>query len=162
MNKLFIDNLVERLESVTCTNVYIQSQKNILRTLEINDCIDNFPMVCYEHTSDSNVEVDKSESKFLNDSAHNGLWLVGCDDDTVVFLLCLKDSPGGVEIDVLEVNSNRRGESFGKNIVDTVELIAEDYACEYILISPFDTDAINFWEHMGYVEGRYGNWVKLI
>ena len=90
MNKLFIDRLIEELEIVTSTNVYVCTQKTILKTLDDNGCREKFPMICYEYTPDSNVEVDPSESKFLNDSSHNGTWLVGCDDDNVVFLLCLK------------------------------------------------------------------------
>ena len=160
MNELFIDDLIEGLETVTSTNVYVCTQKTILKTLDDNECREKFPMICYEYTPDSNVEVDPSESKFLNDSSHNGTWLVGCDDDNVVFLLCLKSKPGGVEIDTIEINSDMRGEKLGERIVCTIETIAYDNLYTYISVSPFDTDAMNFWEHMEYVEDMRGNWIK--
>ena len=68
MNKLFIDRLIEELEIVTSTNVYVCTQKTILKTLDDNGCREKFPMICYEYTPDSNVEVDPSECTFLNDS----------------------------------------------------------------------------------------------
>ena len=84
------------------------------------------------------------------------------DDDNVVFLLCLKSKPGGVEIDTIEINSDMRGEKIGERIVCTIETIAYDNLYTYISVSPFDTDAMNFWEHMEYIEDMRGNWTKIL
>ena len=119
-------------------------------------------MICYEYTPDSNVEVDPSESKFLNYSSHSVTLLFVFDDDNVVFLLCLKSKPGGVEIDTIEINSDMRNEGFGEKIVCTIETIAYDNLYTYISVSPFDTNAMNFWEHMEYVEDMRGNWTKIL
>ena len=42
MNKLFIEDLIEGLETVTSTNVYVCTQKTILKTLDDNGCRRNF------------------------------------------------------------------------------------------------------------------------
>jgi hypothetical protein len=63
-------------------------------------------------------------------------------------------------IDVLEVNEDMRRHGLGGNIVSIIESVAETYY-PTISVSPFDTDAINFWEHMKYYkEENYSNWVK--
>ena len=159
MNKFFIDDLLERLETLSDT-VNIIDQKSLKNTIILYGCQNRFPMVCNEYTPDSNFDVDIDESKFLNDGSYNGTWIIGYDDDTINFLICLKTYEQILFIDVLEVNDDMRGQGLGGNIVSIIESVAETYY-HTISISPFDTDAINFWEHMEYYnEENHLNWVK--
>jgi len=162
MNKLFLDDLVERLEMATYTTVNVYEQKDVLRILQGVDGVDKFPMICYETTPDNSFNVSTEESKFLNDKAYNGTWIIGYDDDTVSFLICLSSTNPysySLHIDAFEINEDMRGEGLGGNIISVIESLGESYY-ETIVVSPFDTDSMNFWEHMGYKESNGGNWVK--
>ena len=159
MNKFFIDDLLERLETLSDT-VKVIDQGSLKGVIYLFGCQNQFPMICYEHTNDSNFDVDISESKFLNTRAYGGTWIIGCNDDTIDFLVCLKSYEQMLFIDVLEVNEEMRGQGLGGNIVSIIESVAETYY-PTISVSPFDTDAINFWEHMEYYkEENHSNWVK--
>ena len=162
MNKFFIDDLLERLETLSDT-VKVIDQQSLKKAFILYGYLgyqDNFPMICNEYTPDSNFDVDIDESKFLNDKSYNGTWIVGCDDDTFNFLICLKTYEQILFIDVLEVNEDMRGQGLGGNIVSIIESVAETYY-PTISVSPFDTDAINFWEHMEYYkEENYQSWIK--
>ena len=99
-------------------------------------------------------------NKLFIDRAYGGTWIIGCNDDTIDFLVCLKSYEQMLFIDVLEVNEEMRGQGLGGNIVSIIESVAETYY-PTISVSPFDTDAINFWEHMEYYkEENHSNWVK--
>lgn len=159
MNKFFVDDLLERLETLSDT-VNVIDQKSLKNTIILYGCKDQFPMICNEYTPDSNFDVDIDDSKFLNDRSYNGTWIIGCNDDTIDFLVCLKTYEQIFFIDVLEVNEDMRRHGLGGNIVSIIESVAETYY-PTISVSPFDTDAINFWEHMKYYkEENYSNWVK--
>ena len=159
MNKYFIDDLLERLENLSDT-VKTIDQQSLKNSIILFGCQDKFPMVCSEYTPDSNFSVDIDESKFLNDRCYNGTWIVGCDDDTINFLICLKIYGQILSIDVLEINEDMRGQGLGGNIVSIIESVAEIYY-PTISISPFDTDALNFWEHMEYYkDDKHPNWIK--
>ena len=71
MNKFFVDDLLERLETLSDT-VNVIDQKSLKNTIILLGCQNQFPMICYEHTNDSNFDVDMDESKFLNDRNYNG------------------------------------------------------------------------------------------
>jgi len=158
MNKLFIDDLLEKMENLSDT-VKVIDQGSLKNIIILYDC-NQFPMICNEYTPDSNFDVDIDESKFLNDRSYNGTWIIGCNDDTIDFLVCLKSYEQMLFIDVLEVNEDMRGQGLGGNIVSIIESVAETYY-PTISVSPFDTDAINFWEHMEYYkEENHPNWVK--
>lgn len=159
MNKLFIDDLVERFEFELDT-VLDGSQGGVKsKLIELGEC-EHFPMVCYEHTNDSSFEVDMSESKFLNDSAHIGTWLMGINEDEIIFVLNLKNKGNStLEIDALEVRDELRGQGLGANIVAVIESVAEQYYNE-IIVSPFDTDAQVFWEKMDYEWRNDGSLIK--
>jgi len=159
MNKLFIDDLIDRfgceLETILCGDQNMVKSKLI----EFGDC-DRFPMICYEHTNDSNFEVDLSETKFLNDPIHAGTWIMGINDDEIVFILNLKNRNNiSFEIDVFEVRDELRGSGIGSNLIAVVESVAEEYY-KCIVVSPFDTDAQNFWEKMEYETMHTGNLIK--
>ena len=159
MNKFFVDDLLERLETLSDT-INVIDQKSLKNTIILLGCQNQFPMICYEHTNDSNFDVDMDESKFLNDRNYNGTWIIGCNDDTIDFLVCLKTYEQILFIDVLEVNEDMRKQGLGGNIVSIIESVAETYY-PTISVSPFDTDAINFWEHMEYYkEENYQSWIK--
>ena len=158
MNKLFIDDLVERLEFEIDT-VTVNTQDEVRKELVETKEYDRFPMISYEHTRDSIFEVEISESKFLNDLSHIGTWIMGTNEDELVFILNLKSNGSVLEIDVFEVRDELREQGFGSNILSIVESVAEQYYSS-IIVSPFDTSAINFWERMEYEEDKNGYWSK--
>lgn len=158
MNKFFIDDLLERLGNLSDT-VNTIDQESLKDIIILFGSQNRFPMVCNEYTPDSNFEVGIDDSKFLNDGNYNDTWIIGCDDDTINFLVCLKTYERTLFIDALEVNEDMRGQGLGGNIVSIIESAAETYY-PVISVSPFDTDAINFWEHMEYEESKNGHWVK--
>ena len=157
MNKFFLDDLTERFDTIV-DGTRILTQKE-MKTLLLDE--NQFPMICNEHTPDSNFEVTVDESKFLNDKSHNGTWILGGSEDSIDFILCLKTYEQILFIDVLEVNSEMRNQGIGGNVVSIIESVAEQYFSA-IFVSPFDTDAINFWEHMEYCQEKNGNWIKLL
>jgi len=161
MNKLFIDDLVERLETATCTIIKKCDQKEVSFQLKSQELYDQFPMISYEYTSDSQFQVEPQESQFLNEIFHKGTWLIGSDDDTINFIINLQSNGQILFIDAIEVNKDMRGDGLGGTIVTVIESIAEQYYSK-ISISPFDTDAMNFWKYMGYSEDNIGNWVKYL
>ena len=158
MNKLFIDDLTERL-GYDLDVVHVCTQEEAKRKLIEMDMCDQFPMVCYEYTSDSGFEADIDQSSFLNEPFHEGTWILGVNDDQILFVLNLTSHNSTLDIDVFEVNSEQRGTGLGGNIVAVVESEAEAYF-DTIEVSPFDTAAIKFWEHMEYEEGGRGHWIK--
>lgn len=159
MNKLFVDDLVERFEDVfDVVNVWNQKSVRDWFILEGEQYL-YFPMTCFEHTDDSNFEVEIQESKFLNDSTHTGTWIIGGNDEQIDFILNLQEYGSTIEIDVFEVNEKQRGYGLGGNIVSIIESVVENYY-RHIRVSPFDTSAMNFWEHMEYREGLNGYWIK--
>lgn len=158
MNKFFLDDLTERLNTIF-DGVQILDQKSVKGHLVFLDMTRKFPMICNEYTQDSNIDVDIDESKFLNDKSYNGIWILGGSEDTIDFILCLKTYEQILFIDVLEVNSEMRNQGIGGNVVSIIESVAEQYFSA-IFVSPFDTDAINFWEHMEYCQEKNCNWIK--
>lgn len=159
MNKLFIDDLVERLEFEIDT-VTVNTQDEVRKAIVETKEYDRFPMISYEHTRDSIFEVEISESKFLNDLSHNGTWIMGTNQDDLIFMLNLKSNGNVLEIDAFEVRDELRGQGLGANILSVVESVAEQYYSS-IIVSPFDTTAINFWERMEYEEDKNGcYWTK--
>lgn len=161
MNSFILGELMDEL-ALNFDSVTEGDQKYVKKRILEDDCQEMFPMVSNEFTSDSGFFVDIDESKFLNDSDYACTWIVGNDyDDNVKFLLCLDtyDKEKTLSIEVFEVNRSMRGQGLGANVISVIESFAENHY-DYISISPFDTDAINFWEHMGYEECRNGHWVK--
>lgn len=157
MTHFFIEDLIMSLENVvsdvSCVNQ--RELKFLLRKFH-----KEFPMISFERTNDSNNEVNPEESQFLNNSDHDGHWFIGFDEDNICFVVNLKDTYDCLEIDAFEVNDTKRGMGLGSNVVSVIESAAEDEGYNFVKISPFDTDAINFWEHMEYREGNNGYWFK--
>lgn len=154
MNNLFIDDLVERLED-EFESVKVCTQKEVKSLLMEMRMCDKFPMICYEYTEDSGFMTDISESKFLTDSIHSGTWIVCINDDIIECIINLNSYNGNLEIDTMEINEDKRGFGLGSNVVSIVESVAETYY-KTMMVSPYDTSAINFWEHMEYSEWRNG------
>lgn len=151
MNTFFIADLVERLGFELDT--IVKGTQNTVKSklLELNE-YDRFPMISYEHTNDSNFDVDISESNFLNNISHSGTWIMGINDDEVIFIVNLKNKNNSVlEIDALEIRDELRGQGLGSDIVSVIESVAGQYYTS-ICVTPFDTDAENFWKCIGYEE----------
>lgn len=158
----FLEDLIETIES---NNQFIAKQMTQAELREfffdnIDEYGDEFPMICYEHTDDAQEEVTPEESKFFNDKVHDGTWIVGEKYGEVVFLLCLKEDEDELEIDTFEVAASERGNKISTYVVGCIEDCAEKYY-ESAYISPFDTNAMNFWNHMGYKNDYAGYYTKI-
>lgn len=163
MNNFFIDDLIERFETVT-DSVHICEQSDVLDYINDFDYrkgCNYFPMICFEETNDSPIKVLPAESKFLTDPEHRGTWMIGMEGDAINYIMCLKSQGDTLYIDTFEVNKELRGQGVAGNVISVIESVAELYF-KYLLASPFDTDAISFWEHMDYVEGKNGYWAKIL
>lgn len=159
MKNNFIEDIIESFEE-NIPEIHLCNQGYVKDILK-NEC-SNFPMICFEFTQDCSVsDVSIDESKFLNDSTHDGNWIVGKNDDDVCFVLNLKETNGCIEIDAFEVNANMRYSGLGSFVVSVLEYIGKDYY-DKIILKPFDMDASIFWNHMGYVEEKNGYWIKKI
>lgn len=139
----FIDKLQIILEEEHCLSSDMYSQKQLRYILK--DVEQNFPMTCFEYTSDDMFEEFSDRSKFLYDEVHDGKWMF-IDD---VCLVCFQDNDDSLIIDVFEVNDRFRGEGFGRKIVECIEKSCEGIY-NNIKVVPFDTKAETFWEHMCY------------
>lgn len=162
MNKLFVDDLVESLNICVGAGGCVYKQVDIKKRLGDCNQYDKFPMISFEFTNDSNIQVDVDESKFLNDPMHQGTWIYGTDifdEDDIVFVVNLKSQDNILYIDTLEVNTDHRKRGLGGRLVSIIENVACNYF-DYVVVSPFDTDAMNFWNHIGYIEDNRGNWVR--
>lgn len=159
--KYFLEDLIGCLERNNKFEIKQMTQPELKDFLEENqdEYGNEFPMVCYEHTEDSSEEVSIDETKFLNDDEHYGTWLLGEQFGEVVFLLCLKEDEGELEIDTFEVASSERGNKIASYVVDYIEYCASKYF-DTVYISPFDTNAMNFWKHQGYKEDYGGYYSK--
>lgn len=160
MNKLFIEDFVERIENI-CPNVNICRQSEVFDILKETDSFEQFPMISYEYTEDSQFSVEIDESKFLNDKSHDGTWIIGMDDDTINFIINLKATNNILHIDAFEVNKDMRGQEIGGNVISMIESVAYTHF-DKIVVSPFDTSATEFWEHLGYIENENGEFVKSV
>lgn len=158
MNIFFIADLVERLGFGLDT--IVKGTQNTVKSklLELNE-YDRFPMISYEHTNDSNFDVNISESNFLNNISHSGTWIIGMNEDEIAFILNLKNKGNILEIDTLEIRDELRGQGLGSNIVSVIESVAEQYFAS-VIVSPFDTDSMNFWNHMEYDDWKNGYLIK--
>lgn len=164
MNKFFIKDIVEDLECELNYEIDVVNQnelKDLLIEFSVGYDMDSFPMISFEQTNDSNVSVDFDESKFLNDPIHDCTWLIGKENGEIIFVLGLKSHNETLEIDAFEVNINHRKEGIASNVLSSVEYIAERYF-NLIELSAFDTDAMNFWEHMEYKMNKFGKYIKNI
>lgn len=161
MFEKFIDNLIEGLERGNKFEITKMNQSELRYFLDenIDEYGQNFPMICYEHTDDSPDEVSFEESKFLNDKEHEGVWIVGEQFGEVVFIACLQEDDNEIEIDAFEVNTTERGNRIASYVIDEIEYNASTYY-DGVYISPFDTNAMNFWKHNGYNEEYAGYYVK--
>ena len=161
MNSFILEELTDAL-AIAGEMVTEADQKYVKEHILVDDYQDMFPMVSNEFTNDSGFTVDINESKFLNDKDYNYTWLIGKDyDENINYVLCLKsyEKEKTLSIEAFEVNKDMRGQGIGANVISVIESVAQNYF-NFITVSPFDTDAINFWEHMEYEEGKNGKWVK--
>ena len=162
MNKLFLGELMDWLAIGSDSHCVVTkvSQEYLKEYILEEQNYVPFPMVCKEYTNDSKFMVSVDESKFLNGKDYDRTWLIGSDyDGYPSFLLCLDSCENNLSIEAFEVNNFMRGKGMGANVLSILESVAEKYYT-HISVSPFDTDAMNFWEHMEYVEGKNGQWIK--
>lgn len=159
--KYFLEDLISCLERNNKFEIKQMTQPELKYFLEnnIDEYGNEFPMICYEHTEDSPEEVSIEDTKFLNDKEHDGIWLIGEKFGEVVFLLCLKEDDGELEIDTFEVANSERGNKISTFVIDYIEYCAAKYF-DAVYISPFDTNAMNFWKHQGYTEDYGGYYTK--
>lgn len=158
----FIEDFIENIESGNKFPVKKMTQAELKYFLSENEDEygREFPMICYEHTDDSNDEVSIDETKFLNDKEHDGTWIVGERYGEVAFIVCFKEDDDELEIDAFEVASSERGNRISTYVIDSIEHCAEKYY-EAVYISPFDTSAMNFWKHQGFEPDFGGYYTKV-
>lgn len=159
MNYLFERDFEEYVENWYSVE---KCDQRVVRELLMDnpELADNFPMIAYEYTDDSVFESDVRDSKFLTDKIHEGTWfIIGSDDEVYCLINFIQHGTAMLEIDVLEVNKEYRGQHVASNVIDAVEDCASRYF-KCVEVSPFDTGAMNFWEKMGYEESMNGTWRK--
>lgn len=155
----FLGKLIERLEN-SIYEIQVCNQKYLKEMLKEKDLFDKFPMISFEKNSDNSFQVDPDESKFLNDSTHSGIWIYALDwGEDVTFIMNLKDVADTLFIDAFEISTDRRGCGLGKILVSDVEVSVKDYF-RFVVATPFDTDALEFWRHMGYHSSDRGDMVR--
>ena len=84
-NNQFVDELIYGFELLGY-GITIQTQQELKSMLENSEITDNFPMISYEQTMESEFYSDISESHFLNSESYNNLWLICDNGDDVVFM----------------------------------------------------------------------------
>ena len=161
MNSFILEELMDEL-AISLGVVTSTSQEDVKECIQKGNCQDMFPMVSNEFTNDSGFTVSIDESKFLNDKDYHYTWIIGSDnEDNMKFLLCIREyeREKTLSIEAFEVNKDMRGYGIGGNVVSVIESVAQNFF-KFISVSPFDTEALNFWEHMEYEESKNGHWVK--
>lgn len=161
MNSFILEELTDEL-SINLGVVTSTSQEDVKKCIQKGNCQDMFPMVSNEFTNDSRFTVSIDESKFLNDKDYHYTWIIGSDnEDNMKFLLCIREyeREKTLSIEAFEVNKDMRGYGIGGNVVSVIESVAQNFF-KFISVSPFDTEAMNFWNHMEYEESKNGHWVK--
>ena len=161
MNKLFLDNISEEIER--CLNIHCDlcDQEFIKDLLVSNKITSMYPMISYESTNDSDIEVTPDESRFLNDESYKDNWIVVYNDDAEdICLIQLTDhNTKTIELSVFEMCDQKRVFGYARDILDFFEWFLFNFY-EEIVISPFDTDAMNFWSHRGYINNNNGLYIK--
>lgn len=153
MNKLnnLVDDFQTELNDTWSLESEIYTQDEIKTMLE--ECSNEFPMICFENTKDSDFIVDISESKFLNDESHEGKWIV-IEPANNIGIICLKENNDALQIDVFEINMLFRGIRFSRQIIEALEISSKKYY-KKIVVVPFDSSAYDFWEHFEYKNNGY-------
>ena len=153
MNKLnkLVDDFQTELSDTWSLESEVYTQNEVKNILE--ECPNEFPMICFENTNDSDFIVDISESKFLNDESHEGEWLI-IEPANNIGIICLKENDDTLHIDVFEINMLFRGIRFSRQIIEALETSSKKYY-KKIVVVPFDSSAYNFWEHLEYRNNGY-------
>lgn len=148
----FICDLRYSLESeysvASCT------QNEVKEMIEKYDIENDFSMISFEESNDTYFKADTDSSLFLNSLDYDYDWLYlyeGCDIDNPIALICLHDNYDTIIIDALEVNKKYRHQGIASRIVGIIESCASE-TYDRVLLTPFDTDADEFWKHLNYEE----------
>lgn len=154
VQSFFIQNLIDEIESGSayCKVVSQEELKEYL--INTGEC-DNFPMISYEYTEDSNIDVGIDESKFLNDKEYTkGVWIQifneNTGEDSAILHIVENNHIRDIKISVMEVSTQERGNGLGSKIIDAIIDSATE-RFETISCSPFDTNAMNFWSSMDFM-----------
>ena len=137
------NDFIEHVESDLGMITDIISQQELKTWMEENG--DEFPMITYEYTPDTQFEVSINESKFLNDPVYEGDWL----SISNICLMKIEIEHDTLIINTFEINENYRNEGFARKIIELLEHVSKTYI-NTIKIIPFDTNAKDFWEYLGY------------
>ena len=151
-NNQFVDELIYGFELLGY-GITIQTQQELKSMLENSEITDNFPMISYEQTMESEFYSDISESNFLNSESYNNPWLICDNGDDVVFILSLSSKHSKLIIDVFEISTVYRNQGLSRLILNTLEEISKEFF-NTIELSAFDSKSFDFWTHMGYIENN--------
>lgn len=151
-NNQFVDELIYGFELLGY-GITVQTQQELKSMLENSEITDNFPMISYEQTMESEFYSDISESNFLNSESYNNLWLICDNGDDVVFILSLSSKHSKLIIDVFEISTVYRNQGLSRLILNTLEEISKEFF-NTIELSAFDSKSFDFWTHIGYIENN--------
>ena len=148
-----LDDFLEHVQSDLGIFGEIISQQELKYLLK-EEYPDDFPMVSYEYTDESNFEVSIDESKFLNDETHGGDWIMF--SNICVMRLEFEIDPNfhtyTVDIDAFEINENYRNSGYARKIIEVLEHVLKKHGYVMIKVIPYDNNARDFWEHLGYID----------
>lgn len=154
-------DVVESIETAftyngMCVDVANLTQEEVKDELMYSD---KFPMLTNEYTEESPHTVEVDESKFLNDKCYRKHWFrvaYGC---SIVFV-CIRNLGNNIEISAIETSTDCRNMGFGGRVVSGIEEYALLNNFEYVVLSPYDSNAENFWENIGYEKAETGRMFK--
>lgn len=157
MNKLekFIIDFHYQLEENGFETCFL-TQSELKNKIKENGYENNFPMISHEQSSDNINESDINESLFLNKPDYNDKWMGIYKDGEICSFICIQNGDDeDIDIGVFEINTDYRGQGYGKDIISIFEECAYDNEYFRIYLTPFDSKASSFWKYMDYDDEGY-------
>lgn len=139
-----------------CVEVTNPTQEDVKEEVIYSE---RFPMLANEYTEESHHTVDPEESKFLNDENYREHWFRIAYGPGIVFV-CIKRLGNNIEISAIETNTDYRNMGFGSIVVAGIERYAFLNDFEYVVLSPYDSLAENFWTNNDYTKAETGRMFK--
>lgn len=155
------EDVVRDIETVFLQNGMCVEVRNLTQEEVKEDVMysDNFPMLTNEYTEESPHTVEIDESKFLNDENYREHWFRVSYGPSIVFV-CIRNLGNNIEISAIETSTNYRNMGFGGKVVSGIERHALLNDFEYVVLSPYDSNAESFWENIGYEKAETGRMFK--
>lgn len=146
----------EFLQDGMCVEIENLTQDEVKEDIMYSD---DFPMLTNERTDESPNMVEIDESKFLNDENYSKHWFRVSYGGSIVFV-CIRNLGNNIEILAIETNTGYRNMGFGGKVVSGIERYALFNNFEYVVLSPYDSNAESFWTNIGYEKAETGRMFK--